>query len=892
MRARTTAMLVLSTLLAPGLGRHAQAQAARPASAHRVVQHFDFEERAFTTEPVPPHWVRLVNVPGRVARPGFPPWNESGFDGEHAFAGAYSVRIPTRGGSAALRLAAGVVPVVPEADYTVSAMVRTDGLHRARAQLIARFLDADLKQIAASQQSTSLIRTSGAWERVQVELWGDFPDAAWVQIDLLLLQPTEQPGHRETGDADLETDDLHGSVWFDEVSIVQYPRVELTTNSATNVVLTPEKPTLRVRVRDLTGEALRGEIEIRDVWGRVVSTHTVGLPPGAPVIEWAPPLTRLGWYEVTLRAVSEAGTVGQTSLTLVWSRGQTPEPADNPRMTLIAEHEPLEQLAGLPGLTRAAAAGGVLVALPNIDAARFLPPLESAVMALLERHVRVALQLGRLPDALARTLHIATDDVLAIPLDEESGAWTTFLEPALARFGQRVNQWQVGEVGDDYAERPLAQSRRDEFYAAFSRLSPEPVIAVPWSAYAQIDRTIGAQSYSVALPPAVQPEGIHDLVSAWDHSAPGADITLTLENPAQVPAPARLRGLAWRVLHAWETSATRLAVRAPWTWSTERRPSPRPAPELAALRTLSWELHGRRVIGRVPTPAGAFVFILSGPRGDALVGWNEYADPKEAVLDVSLGADEIHAVGLYGNPVALSTSAGRSLVPLGPDPIFIDDVDAELLLFQSGAHIEPGFVVSRAARRELELVLTNPWPVTVTGRVRITGPEHWRLAPRVQQVVIAPGETARLGFETSLGVAEEAGVHALTVEAELTVGRELILLTLEPTVEIGIEDITLDGAVRVIPGPGDRPGDVLVIAVVTNVGDAPATMLLTALSPGFPRKQAPISTLAPGDSTVRQFRFENAAGALAGGRIRLSLSGTQGAERLNKTVTVPGAAGP
>ena len=63
-------------------------------------------------------------------------------------------------------------------------------------------------------------------------------------------------------------------------------------------------------------------------------------------------------------------------------------------------------------------------------------------------------------------------------------------------------------------------------------------------------------------------------------------------------------------------------------------------------------------------------------------------------------------------------------------------------------------------------------------------------------------------------------------------------------------------------------------------------MLLTALAHGLPRKQAPISSLMPGDSTVRQFLFEGAADTLRGGRVRLSLLGTEGAERLNKTLDV------
>jgi len=876
-----------------------------------VVKLFDFEERAITTEPVPRHWVRIVHQPGKVERPGFPSWNESGFDDDEPYRGAYSVKLPTRGGSAALRLAAGVIPVAPRADYTVRAAVRTRGLRHARARLVARFLDADLKQIEASQQSSGLIRTGGAWEAVRGELWGDYPGAAWVQVDLLLLQPDEQGGGAdgveaamagamvEAGGAVVEgaPDDLSGAAWFDDVAIVQAPRLELSTNSETNVIDAPERPTLRVRVRDLTGETLRGEVRVHDLAGELVTRKVLDLPPASAVVEWTPALESYGWHLATLDVSSvgaggERKLVGRTRLSFVWASRGAADPADAPRLMAIAEGEPLEHLEDLPAMAGALGVGALQVEIPDGAPERVLGPLEGAVLSALESRFRVALEVGRVGTSLARRLHIATDDVLALPLGAESDAWTEFLEPALARFGQRVRRWQLGRVGDDHSVYRRFVERRAGFREAFERLSPEPVIATPWSALARVDgETAAGGSLTITLPPEAPAGSVVDYAASWRSAAPGADVTLVIRAPEGRDAH-RVRQLAWRTLHAWGAPVDRLAYAAPWRWSEDRRPEALPAPEFAAVRALSDRLHGRELIGEMPMPEGAHALLFSGVEGSVLAVWNEYAAPEEAWFEALLGDDldgtnGVRAVDLFGNPAAIERSGGRHRVEARADPVFIENVDPELLLFQAGARIEPGFVTSEGARRELELVLENPWPETVTGRVRMTGPDHWRLAPRTQQVVIEPGREARLPFEVSLGVGEEAGTHTVAVDARLNVGRELLLLPMSPELEVGIENLSLEGGVRLVDrGPG-RPADVVVVAIVTNVGSSPATMTLSALAPGLPRKQAPVSGLQPGDVAVRQFRFPASADLLSGKPVRLTVSETEGFERLNRTLEVP-----
>ena len=763
--------------------------------------------------------------------------------------------------------------------------MRTKGLTRARARIVARFLDSELNPIEDSRRESDLIFTGGDWERISVDLWGDHPDAAWVQVDLMLLQPSAQPdGPTLTGD-DAMRDDLDGAAWFDDLAIMQIPRLEMTTNSPSNVIVAPNTPKLDIRVRDLTGEQLSGNIRIADIDGNVIASRDLHFFASTPSIEWEPKLSSYGWMRAHLDVEAQGRHVGSTTLDFIWTPPGAPDPSEARRLTIACENEPIEQLPAVPGLLRAAGVGGVQIAVPTDTSPETFEIFEEAVMNALERRFDVSLQIARVAVDEATRLHIAPDDVLALPLETDSRSWKSHLEPALARFGQRVSRWMLGASIDDHSRAADLPERRVAFHDAFERLSPEPVITSPWSPYEGLPDD-PPSAIAFRLPIEVPPDGIDDLTRAWRQTAPDADISFFIEPFRSADPRNRVRRLAVRALHAWDAPVDRLVFQPPWEWSGERRPAPRPHPELSAIRALATHLHGRRLAGRLPMPAGSHALILAGPRGDALVLWNEYADQRDAVLNAYLGDGPVRAYDLFGNEFPIERSGGRHRVPLPHDPVFIEGVNTELLLFQSAVTIDPPFIVSAGARRALELVLTNPWEENVSGRVRLSAPEHWRLSPSVQPLSMAPGQTVRLPFEISLGIAEEAGAHPIDVDAELNIAREVTLLNLAPTLEIGIADLALEGGVR-LHGGGDGPQDVIVVAIVTNLGDDPATLTIASMAPGHARQQAPVSSLPPGESAVRQFRYPAAADELAGQSLRLSVIEAEGAERLNRTLSVP-----
>ncbi len=216
----------------------------RPALAHRVAAQFDFEQRDANTLNLPINWIRAQHDPEVPRfRPGFPIWNQAELDYTVAASGDGSVVLPTNGGSTSLRLEPGVLPVFPGTDYLVSARVRTDGLVHARASIRARFLDASGEPIPGSETHAQPMISQGQWRDISVEIWGRFDNAAFLQIDLEVLQE-KQTGLLPDGPFRVWREDRGARAWFDDVTVVLLPRVTLTTE-APATSWTPRFPSSR-----------------------------------------------------------------------------------------------------------------------------------------------------------------------------------------------------------------------------------------------------------------------------------------------------------------------------------------------------------------------------------------------------------------------------------------------------------------------------------------------------------------------------------------------------------------------------------------------------------------------------------------------------------------------
>lgn len=1005
------AMLVAAGLaLAPGApawgdidGSGAAAQEPRDAAAdanpdgpttaarsRRIVRVFDFDEPANPDE-VPAGWVRAQSPPQGVdrdkapARPGFPDFNRAGFDFDTRRSGTASVRLPTQGGSTSLRLRPGEMPIFPDADYLVTAAVQTDALRSARAFLVARLLDQRLVPIPGAESRSGPVLSPGVWTNVSVTLPGRFPQAAWLQIDLELLQPAQfQPQPQgPLAQHTIVREDVRGAAWFDDVAIMQIPRARLWSSDPDNIIRARSTeaagaavgPTLFFSARDLAAEPLTADLVVFDVQGRPVDRLRSPITPDGRPLSWTPRLPLFGWYtaRLTVRAGEEAVSSDAIDFAFL-----APPPAasataaalaDRARLGIIAEDLPEPLLARMPALTDQIGTGFLVLplfdpALPAADqpaAALRRAPLYTALM---ERSQVITLSLPRVPDALARTLALDPSDAVGMAARSQS-AWAPYLQPTIDTFGQRLTRYQLGGVGDPHVLRRDPAPPLAALESVLERLVPDPHLSLTWWADHDpptIARPAGPTAsgstpprplidgVTLLLPASFPDSALPEIIDRWTRTAmepglPPPQLTLVPEllDPDRFGAFARLSEMARRTISFWAAAGAlgddpaspipppRLALKSPWRLVVDPdSPTPEtaqridPGPALAAMHTLVDRLAGRRVVGTLAAPDGVRALILAArPAGasgtaaalerGAIVAWNVSAPEDRARVEFAPAGSSATLVDIFGNtrPILPAPPAGGSpadraaLVPIlsapvSATPTFIEDVDPYLALFVSGFRIEPAFLRAVASEHEQRLILTNPWPVRLAGKLQIRGdassasgasggapsPDDWNVSPQgVIDFSIPPGQTIEIPITVTLSARQLAGRRDIAVIARVQADRAYPPIRLTAPVEIGLPELDLTPELILSPGP-EGP-DAIVSATITNRDTRARSLILEAAARGQATQQIQISDLAPGASTQRRFVFRAAAADLAGRRILVSLADPESAARLNKAVQVP-----
>lgn len=903
--------------LAVACARPAGAQPeATPVAEQRVVRAFDFEEQSFNAEDVPQYWIRAQHNPPLRDRPGFPAWNKAGFDKTRAVSGEYSVKAPINGGSVSLRLAPGVIAAIPGADYVVTGRVTTEGLSRAGARVVARFLDDRRDPIAGSEVGSQVVRSSDEWVDVRCELRGVYERAAWIQIDLEVLQPKElerarreELGHEEPDPDDpvntnkVWLEDVSGAAWFDDVIVYQLPRVELATSSPANIVAAPDSPRIIAKVRDLTNEPLSADLRIYDLDGAEITSRQETLPPGGRTIDWTPSLPGFGWSRAVLELRSPEGAlVARSSTDFLWTPPILPgRAAESQRFGLIAEGAPRDQFEQLPELLRRVGVGAAHLAvldskITSTEVRSFARRIDPVVQSLLDRGIDLTFTVTGVPDELAEILQIDVREPMellgwvtpfgAIP------PWTLYLNAILDRFGQRVARWQVGRTGEaNPFWRPHLGTELDTVKKELSRLVPSVEVAVPWRAEQAVDdRVAGKGAITVSLPAAIPLEAIGSYVRYWNARV---ESTVVIETPdeAVYGRRAAIIELVKRAAAAWRADAQRVAIDADWS-PNERYGSPAPDCTLATWRQLVERLGGRRVVAELPLPSGMTALILRaatpGAREGALLAWNDSAPPDQAFIRTYLADQPVRVVDPFGNTTRVGLVDGVHTIPLTETPVFIEGVDVDLALFRAGFAIEPNFVPAEATLHQLDVVLRNPFPAGISGRLRIAdpGPDRWKVEPRLFAFNIPPGGEQRLPIEVSFGLAEEAGLRTVVAEVELNAIREYPVLRVSAPLEIGLSTLQMTPTYTFVRNDSGALADLVVTVSIINQGDRPTTLRGFAVAPGYAREQAPVSELGPGQSTVLRFTYRDGAQRLRGEKVRVGLIEVDGAGRLNKSVTI------
>ena len=892
-----------------------------PAEDRRLLRCYDFEETingryVGEFERLPMDWyaigrtagvgdVNFTRVPLHkqlVETPGYASWTQVRYDDRHSSSGCYSLYLGLDGGSAGAFLRVGSLPAVPGSDYVITAAVRTTPLRHASVRLSASFVDGEGRRVPDSMVTSEPLRSMERWRRPVLALSGDHPRAAWIALQVELVQDAH---HADAIDekSQIVYTQVRGGAWVDDITIWQVPRAAVRTQSPVNIVRAPQRPQLTTHIRDLSGQTVSVRLDVHDYAGTLVASTVQpiggGSPPPRP---WTPNLPRFGWYLIQLTvfdreppSANGANAISGSALTAILWLPDEPEidPAKLHPFMLTAEGAGREQLALIDNLIEQSRLKSVAISAWEADTtASNLVDRRDLLDSILERvwaqGGSVALSLSPVPDELRLDFDVDPWDALGM-LSQPRQRWEPLLNPLVMRYGQRVRQWRLGSTRSPVAvHTPARIEACHEARRHVGRLLPAPQIILPMQlAQLPVPELAGVVHAALDVPASVQAEWIGTYAAPWS-STP---FTMHLQTPpaTALPQPRRCADLALRMVHAWECGASGLSLSSPWTQNDGRETLLVPDPLLGVFSTVAHRLAGRRAAGRLPVGAGLRCILFdswSSTEPAVLVAWNKSAESERSFVEMDLGGDP-HAVDVFGNRTPLPRGPRGHRFTLSGTPVLIEGVDRHLALFRASFAVEPGFVESRQSLRPHRIWLTNPWPRPISGTMRIIAPPGWIFEPQSRSFTMSEGETLTVPLKMSFPASEVAGHKTLTARVNVQDEQPYTVDLTAPLV-LGLAELAMDATVDVELNPITDQQDVVVTQVIANMGSQTMVLYAFCSVAGFGRQEVMIPRLEPAARVSRRFRFPGGGAGVRTAPVRVGLREEAGPAVLNKVITVEG----
>jgi hypothetical protein len=861
-----------------------QSALAQSTPGERALKLIDFEERQLgNNEDLPMHWVK-------ISGPGLPHYVNGKLADDRAHSGQYSFRIDLNGGSAIYRYDPTQIPVTTGGRYRVRVYCLTTVLPNARARLTAYFTDQDSNPLPASLQHSETFAAKSefdGWHALNVELSADDPKAAYLAVELELLQPILYAPN-SLGDRTILPQDIHGSAWFDDVSISQVPKVVISTANPGNIFRQGDPLQLQVDVHDLFTGDLSERMVVTNGDGTPVYQFSGTVPPDPGTqdnqehakLTLGLPQLSAGWYRASLVITSHGQDLGQQSIDMiVLADSGELEPPD-PRFGVIATDVPLEALNQLPSILTLLSAGRVKLAIWNEQNDMQQDQsvaFDSLVEDLQTQGITPTGCLIGLPPAVAQT--IGGSSWLNL-LTADPNAWQPQIAYLLARHANHLDQWQLGADGSEtFASDPRMRQVYKMIYDQFSDLIHNPDLAMPWPAWSDLGGELPA-TLALSVPPEVLPERIglyaHDILDRPE--AAGHNLSLTLQLlDEKYDRQVRLRDLALRMIFALAAGANRVDLPLPLNVQTDdQRTVAEPREEFLVERTLMRTLDSGVFKGRIPVADGVNAMLFDRDGQGVMALWTTGNQPQQIQLEFGSGAIK---EDLWGNAIPLVRLGNSVRLEVGPLPCFLVGIDSTVAQLLASVGFDRPFMESSFQDHQRQFQFQNFSQDTISGLLRIQAPTGWTISPVTFPFALQPGQKFDRPVTIEFPYNSVAG--ARTFQAQFVMdGANPLKFTAPVSMTLGLTDVGLQTLAW-------RHGhDLLVQELITNFGDQPINYDASASYPGQSRQDRLIAGLAPGASTAKLFRFKDVH-FLPGVKARVELRESEGLRVLNDEVAVP-----
>jgi len=352
-----------------------------------------------------------------------------------------------------------------------------------------------------------------------------------------------------------------------------------------------------------------------------------------------------------------------------------------------------------------------------------------------------------------------------------------------------------------------------------------------------------------------------------------------------------------------ENDLTEIVLSDPWVVEPGRRGRVMPGPELLVWRTLVDTLGGRRAVEEIDLVPGVRMLLCRGRQGSeeaadgALVVWLDEPSLERGEIALPLSTGAVRVVDLFGNvsEVGLAHETALSLpmhrIEVTRTPQIITGVNEELVQFLASIRLTPDRFEATSGIHKHALVMKNPWPFSIRGKVYIVEPggysepgggnvdRSWEIKPRVVDFTVTAGLDEKFDLEVLHSSAKLAGMKDLVFDVELSADQEYGLMRVVRQIELGTDVIDVDLSFRRAEG-----GRVEVEALVTNRTEQGIFVELVAIAPKNSRRESTISVIKPMDGGRRVFVFDQLVG---GDEVVISVRVPGHSVQVNKAIVLP-----
>jgi len=883
---------------------------AQPADVNRVLRTFDFEERRLgNAEDLPMNW-------NKVEGTGLPHYVNGRLATDRARSGKYSFRFDLNGGSLIYRYDAGRIKVQPGAHYRLEGYVRTTVLPNARARISAYLVDIDGNPLPGTTQHSEVYAArhdDEDWRLLGVDLSADSPKAASMVVELAVLQPQLYTSNT-LGQRSLFVQDIHGSAWFDDVTVSQVPRVRISSDRPGNIFRRGDPMRLQVVVSDRFTDDLAAQLVVHDAVGKRVYQRSGALEiadaevlgPGRKRVWLLIPELPAGWYRVSLEMTSRGQYVGDQVLDVIQLADAAPPMPPDDRFGVVATDVPFAAWRELPEVVSTMGAGRVKLAVwnKNEDVLDADPvAFDRMLVRLQDLRVTPTACLVDLPPKIADRLAVqarlreaeqaftgakptgpVADSAWPQLLKANNDDWQPELAQLIARHATHLERWQLGADGSDaFVTQPGMREVYDRVYREFSKLVSQPDLAMPWPAWYELDGKLPA-SVALSVPPQVLPHQIplymQDLRSQQGHNL---SLTLQLLDRKQYGRDVQIRDFAQRMIYALAADARRIDIALPFTaqgGATDLDKHPQEM--LLIARTLMTALGGSTFKGKVPIAEGVEAFLFDRGGQGILVLWDRGDTGGIKPLAINLGEHPLR-MDLWGNVSPLlspeeARESGTTQLAIGPTPILLLDVDAQISLLRASVALDRPLLESSFQSHTRRLRFTNPYRVAISGSVKLKAPTGWTINPPTHTFSLNPGESFDHELTIEFPYNSYAGTKTIDVQFALQADRTSNF-SVPLTLKLGLSDVGMQSLAL-------RDGnDVIVQQTIQNYGDRGIDYSAFAIFPGQARQERLVTNLGPGRTTIKRYRFKNVKVA-PGMKLRVGVKELSGSRILNDEVEV------